>query len=218
MEKRKVFLFASITVYFLGCAASYQGFREPTSDQSMVVVGQVLVQDDGYTDRSQVYKENIRVGIYGKAENGDDIGEWLTTDENGYYVLTDVPKGEYVLKAIQLTVGNGQLLTIENRWSYADDSYFISNREFIIFNASYFPFEPVGRVQSLKHTIFTLDLPNRNVTTVKFAMLNTLDGINLYGGEILNEGPVERYFIEKYPDSKWRESLEQSANIIRYKR
>jgi hypothetical protein len=218
MEKRKVVLLVLITLYFIACAASYQGFREPTSDQTMVVVGRVLVQDIGYTDRPELYKKDIRVGIYGRAENGDDIGEWLTTDENGYYVLTDVPKGEYVLKAIQLTVGTGQLLTIENRLSYADDSYFITSRDFIAFNASYFPFEPVGRVQSLKHTIFTLDLPNRNVTTVKFAMLNTLDNITVYGGEVLNEGPVERYFIEKYPTSNWKEPLEQSANIIRYKR
>ena len=218
MEKCKFLLLLIMVICISACVTSYQGFREPTSDQSMIVIGQVIVQDDGYTDRPKLYKKDIRVGIYGKTENGHDIGEWLTTDENGYYVLTDVPKGEYVLKAIQLTVGAGQLVTIENRWSYADDSFIITNRDFIAFTATYFPFEPVGRVQSLKHTIFTLDLPNRNVTTVKFAMLNTLDNITVYGGEVLNEGPVERYFIEKYPDSKWREPLEQSANIIRYKR
>ena len=166
----------------------------------------------------ELYKNNINVGIYGKTENGDDIGEWVSTDEQGYFVLSDAPKGEYVIKAVQLTVGAGQLITIENRLSYADDPYYISNRDIIIFTGLYFPFEPVGRVQSLKHNIFKLDFPNRDIVTVKSRALNTLDEFEVYGGEILNAGPVERYFIQKYPNSKWLEPLEQSANIIRYKR
>lgn len=218
MQKTTILLCSVMIIVFFACATSYMGFKEPTSDISMIVVGRVIVEDDGYTDRMAVYKNNINVGIYGKTDNGDDLGEWVSTDEQGYFVLSDAPKGEYVIKAVQLTVGAGQLLTIENRLSYADDPYYISNRDIIIFSGEYFPFEPVGRVQSLKHTIFKLDFPNRDIVTVKSRALNTLDEFEVYGGEILNAGPVERYFIQKYPNSKWLEPLEQSANIIRYKR
>jgi hypothetical protein len=218
MLLKKISIMLGLLMFIYGCASSHKGFTEPTSENSMLVVGQVIVEDKGYTENPQVYKEYLRVGIYGLAEDGTEIGEWARTDSNGYFVLANVPKGEYAIKALQLTVGNGQLITIENRLGFSDEPYIITNREFFIFEGGYFPFEPVGRIQCLKHHIFTLDQSNRNILQVRNMALYKLKDIELHNGEMLNAEPVEMYFIKKYPTSGWNKYLEESANFNKYKR
>ena len=88
----------------------------------------------------------------------------------------------------------------------------------IIFNGSYFPFEPVGRIQNLQHTLFSLDFSNKNLPQVRTLNDNVLNNIELINGEVLNEEPVEAYFIQKHPDSSWRKELEESKKAIRYPR
>jgi hypothetical protein len=221
-EKNMYLTKSSITlgllIFICGCAESYKGFTEPTSENSMLVVGRVIVEDKGYTENPQVYKENLRIGIYGLAEDGTELGEWARTDENGYFILSNVPMGEYVIKAVQLTVGSGQFLSIENRLGFVDDPYLIVNREFFIFEGEYFPFEPVGRIQSLKHRIFTLDQSNHNILQVRNMVWYKLDNFELHTGEKLTADPVERYFIEKHPKSAWNIFLEESATVNRYPR
>jgi hypothetical protein len=207
-----------LVIFISGCSESYKGYTEPSPENTMLVVGQVIVEDKGYTENPQVYKENLRVGIYGLAEDGSELGEWARTDENGYFVLANLPKGEYVIKALQLTVGAGQFLTIECRLGVPDDAYLITNREFFVFDGGYFPFEPVSRIQSLKHHIFTLDQSNRNILMVRNMALYRLNDIELHTGEVLNAEPVERYFMAKYPNSAWNKYLEESAAVNRYAR
>lgn len=205
-------------IFICGCSESYKGFTEPTSENSMLVVGRVIVEDKGYTENPQVYKENLRVGIYGLAEDGTEIGEWARTDENGYFVLANLPKGEYAIKALQFTVGAGQFVTVENRLGFSDEPYIITNREFFIFEGGYFPYEPTGRIQSLKHHIFTLDQSNRNILQVRNVALYKLKDYQLHTGEVLNAEPVEMYFVKKYPKSGWNKDLEESATFNKYPR
>ena len=218
MILHKLILVLTLSVLAAGCTGTYKGFTEPTSKNTMLVVGRVIVEDKGYTERPAVYKDALRVAIYGVGTDGEEYGEWVTTDENGYYALANMPMGEYVIKAIRLTVGAGQLLTIENRLNFSDDPYLITNREFFIFDGGYFPFEPVGRIQSLKHHIFTLDQSNKNILMVRNVALYVLKDYELHNGEVLNDGPVEEYFIKKYPNSAWKEDLEESAQVNRYPR
>jgi len=207
-----------VLIFISGCAQHFKGFAEPETENSMLVVGRVIVEDKGYTEKLEVYKKDLRIAIYGVEDDGDETGVWVTTDENGYFVLANVPKGEYAIKAVRLTVGAGQLLTIENRLSFGNDPYLITNREFFIFDGGYFPFEPFGRIQSLKHHIFTLDQSNRNILMVRNTSMYSLKDYMLHNGEVLNAGPVEKYFINKHPDSGWNKYLEGSAEINRYPR
>ena len=218
MSGKKLLIMLPVLILFHECAQQYKGFTEPTSENSMLVIGRVIVEDKGYTEKPEVYKDGLRIAIYGKGEDGSETGVWATTDENGYYVIANLPIGEYVIKAIRLTVGSGQLLTIENRLSYSDDPYLITNREFFIFDGDYFPFEPVERVQSLMHHIFILDVSNRNILMVRNVVMHSLKDVMLNNGEVLNEGSVETYFIQKHPDSAWNKFLEESAALKRYRR
>ena len=200
MYLKKIGFTLIVMIFIFGCTESYKGFAEPKSENTMLVIGQVIVEDKGFTENPQVYRENLRIGIYGLAEDGTEIGEWARTDSNGYFVLANVPKGEYAIKAIQLTVGAGQLLTIENRLGFSDEPYIITNREFFIFEGGYFPFEPVGKIQSLKHHIFTLDQSNRNILMVRNMALFTLKNYELHNGDILTArtgGTIGKTYLVK---------------------
>jgi len=218
MVLKNVIIATAMLILFHGCSQSFKGFTEPTSENTMLVIGRVIVEDKGYTERPEVYKKDLRIAIYGKGKDGTEQGIWARTDENGYFVLSNVPMGEYAVKAVQLTVGSGQFLSIENRLGFVDDPYLIVNREFFIFEGDYFPFEPVGRIQSLKHHIFTLDQSNRNILQVRNLALYQLNDYELHTGEMLTAEPVEQYFIAKYPNSAWKEELETSAAVNRYPR
>jgi hypothetical protein len=218
MSLKQLSLILYILAFLSGCSKSFKGFTEPVDANSMLVVGRVIVEDKGFTEKPAVYKEDLRVAIYGLCEDGSEQGIWARTDSNGYFVLSNVPKGEYVIKAVQLTVGSGQFLSIASRLGFADEPYLIVNREFFIFEGGYFPFEPVGRIQSLKHHIFTLDQSNQNILQVRNMALYKLNNYELHTGEKLTAGPVEQYFIEKYPNSAWNEELKKSAAVNRYPR
>jgi hypothetical protein len=218
MNTKKMLMFLVILILISGCSQSYKGFTEPSAENTMMVVGQVIVEDKGYTEKPEVYKEDLRIAIFGLGADGEELGFWARTDENGYFVLSNVPMGEYAVKAVQLTVGSGQFLSIENRLGFSDEPYIIVNREFFIFEGGYFPFEPIGRIQSLKHHIFTLDQSNRNILQVRNMAVYKLNNYELHTGEMLTAEPVETYFIEKYPNSAWKKDLEQSAAVNRYPR
>jgi hypothetical protein len=218
MKLKKTLMLLIVLALISGCSQSYKGFTEPTAENTMLVVGRVIVEDKGYTEKPEVYKQDLRVAIFGLSADGEELGFWARTDENGYFVLSNVPMGEYAIKAVQLTVGSGQFLSIENRLGFVDDPYLVVNREFFIFEGEYFPFEPVGRIQSLKHHIFTLDQSNRNILQVRNMAVYKLKNYELHTGEKLTAEPVEQYYIDKYPNSVWNKDLEVSAAVNRYPR
>jgi hypothetical protein len=181
----------------------------------MLIIGRVILEDRGFSDKLKVYKKNIEVAIFGKSKDGKEVGFWVRADENGYFASANVPAGEYALKGIRLSVGYGDLIIIENRLSAPSDPFILTYKTELIFNGNYFRLGPSGRVQNLLHNIFSLDYNNRTLRQVRTMTSYTLTDVNLFDGEILNAGTVEEYFIQKYPESLWREVLESNVKSIR---
>ncbi|MDZ7374031.1 MAG: hypothetical protein ONB23_08690 [candidate division KSB1 bacterium] len=189
-------------------------FSEPTSDQSFIVIGNVLVESRYFEERPEVYRSNIEVAIVAQTEVGGKAkttGYWTTTDEEGYFVLTDVPPGKYAIKGIRFTTNQGTLLTITNTLRYAGSTYVIDRQETVIFDASYFPVEARGRVVNLGYNLFTLDQMSRSTGRVDHVSLPRLVDRRLVTGETLNLGDVESYVMAKHPQSAWVEILKQSG-------
>jgi len=217
MSQRKKWVAPSAAVVALilaGCAAETRltGFTEPTSEQNFIVIGNVLVESRYFEERPEVYRSNIEVAIVGQTEvEGKKKlqGYWTTTDEEGYFSLTDVPPGKYALKGIRLTTNQGTLLTITNKLRYAGSTYVIDRKETVIFDAQYFPIEPRGRMVDLGYNVFTLDQMSRSTGRVDHISLPRLVNRKLITGEVLNLGPVAEYFIQKHPESAWVEVLKQ---------
>ncbi|MBN2000357.1 hypothetical protein JW935_22595 [candidate division KSB1 bacterium] len=203
---------------FMGCAAGLSGFMEPAADDTMLIVGRAILEDNYYTEEIGVYKQDIEVAILGKTSEGKTLALWATTDENGYFAVANAPRGEYAVKGIRTLIGTGSLVTITNRLRLSTDVYMISSRPQVLFNGQYFPFEPVGRIASLQHNIFQLDRMSTTTNQVNYKFQFTLKDYKLLNGEILNDGPVENYFIEKYPESAWISQLEESSKTQRFKR
>lgn len=210
----------SLYVLCLACAGGLQfyGFKEPTSDNTMLVVGRVIVEDNKFTSKIGVCREKIKVAILGMIENGERIGLWTNTDENGYFALADLPKGEYALKGIKVIFETGEMAIIVNPLRYPNSTYEFSNNEFFVFDGKYFPFVPCGRIINLKHNIFRLSAPDISSYPVEHTCEHELKNYKLINGEIINAEPVESYFLQKYPQSEWKKHLQESSKIIRYPR
>ncbi|NOY59336.1 MAG: hypothetical protein GXO75_10485 [Calditrichaeota bacterium] len=218
MKKRLVLLLIGVFAILMSCASGLSGFKEPTTDQTMLVVGQVIIEDNYYTQETGVYKEGLEVAIVGRTANNKIVGLWTNTDADGYFAIGDLPKGEYALKGVRALIGRGQMVTITNRLRLSSDRYMVSSKPTIIFNAQYFPFEPTGRVVSLQHNIFRLDRMSAQTNQVDYKYKFLLKDQELVDGKVLNEGPVEKHFLEKYPDSAWKTALEESAKVMRFRR
>jgi|GEM_PF-1068453 hypothetical protein len=208
---------AALTILLAGCAAQTHRpavFSEPTSENSFIVIGNVLVESRYFEERPEVYRSNIEVAILGQIESGGKrklTGYWTMTDPEGYFVLTDVPPGKYAIKGIRFTTNQGTLLTITNALRYAGSTYVIDRQETVIFDGSYFPIEPKGRVVNLGYNIFTLDQMSRSTGRVDHISVPRLVDRRLVTGEILSLGDVESYVIAQHPQSAWVEELQRSA-------
>ncbi|MBN2413821.1 hypothetical protein JXQ31_19260 [candidate division KSB1 bacterium] len=219
MRNAIILLLIAASVLSLSCASTLGGFKEPTKENTMLVVGHILLEDDYYTDEINTYTKNIEVAVIGKTSAGKELGLWTKTDENGYFAVADVPMGEYALKGIRTIIGRSNAITVTNRLRLSTDPYRVESSEKpITFNAQYYPLEPVGRIQSLQHNLFKLDQMSGQTSQANTNMVFTIKDYKTVTGEVMNAGPVEDYFMEKYPDSAWKPFLENSRETLRFKR
>ena len=95
--------------------------QEPEAGKC-IVVGALLVENNGVDDFYDAMKSDITVILVGKSIiNGEESieGYRIKTDENGYFYLPNVPQGAYVLKGIELSLGYKGLTLITSRWDGA---------------------------------------------------------------------------------------------------
>lgn len=112
-----------IFILYSGCGSSAVQLKmqEPEVGKC-IVVGAILVENNGVDDYYQVHKSKITVILVGKSViNGEESieGYRLKTDENGYFFLPNVPQGAYVVKGLELSIGYGGQTLITSRWDGA---------------------------------------------------------------------------------------------------
>ncbi len=220
MKRVTLLLVIAAMMLGLGCASTLGVFKEPTSENTMLVIGQIIVEDDYYSDETGVTYGGLEVAIVGKTNDGKELGIWTKSDEKGYFALADVPMGEYAIKGVRGIIGRpSRAITVTNRLRLSTDPYRVENAESPVqFTAQYFPFEPKGRIQSLQHTVFKLDKMSGSTGQTKYVVKPAFTDYKLVDGTVLNEGPVEEYFIEKYPESAWTKYLEEVKTNTRFRR
>jgi hypothetical protein len=60
-------------LYYLGhkvCRYDGYGFKEPTSENTILIIGSILLQDQYYTENLGVYREGIELAVFGNSVNG----------------------------------------------------------------------------------------------------------------------------------------------------
>ena len=199
----------------LNCATGIQTLKGPTDDRSYLVTGSILFQSNYLGYKAEVLRKGIEVAILGRIEEKGGVkmsSHWTMTDQNGYFFVADVAPGQYVVKGVRLTLSDGTRIVISSPLRLPGSLGFqLQNIENIVFEGDYFPHKAIGRIMNLQHHYFTIDRTlNIGHTTQEVAQ-----GLELVTGEQIDLPRVQKYFIEKYPDSEWipflKESLEQKS-------
>ena len=74
-------------------------FEEP-NDDGIIIVGNVIIENINQEFSFQNWDLGAQVVILGKTDDGTTTHYTVTTDKEGYYFLTNVPAGQYVIKAV----------------------------------------------------------------------------------------------------------------------
>lgn len=195
-----------VTFQLLNCSSSVQMVPEPV-EQKDLLIGSLIFDIDGYQDNFQTIFKNIEVAIIGRyVQDGQlkNFGHWVTTDENGYFYIANVPDGEYAIKGFRVQlIGLGNI-GIENELDDPEQNYYeLSDEEMIGFSGELLDTRSHQRIVNFKHNIFTL----HRTRIVDHKRFDRLQNIKLSTGEVLNDPPVPVYFMERFEGSGWADLL-----------
>lgn len=219
MNALKIILIAGLLI-LLACSGNIQfaKFEEPFTDESIIVIGHILVEDNQFTRNVEVHNGLVQAILLGKTASGERLGIYVDTDENGYFAASNLPRGEYALKGIHLTFRTGESATVVNPLRHDESIFEYSNSEHFVFDGDYFPYAPKGQVVSLQNHIFRFNNPFLADYPVKHWVAPSYKEIKLVDDTVISRPPVEDYFIKRYPESKWMDAWQESVKIIRLPR
>ena len=204
MRNIYVFGLILITLIVLACAAGVKSIKEPTSEDNIMVIGNIIFENKYYNNQLELIRKDINIAIVGKHNaDGKDHDYWVTTDENGFFCLADVPKGKYAIQGFKVYLGQGELLTIANPLKISGSFYRIQRNEYVIFQADYFPIESKSGIYNLQYNHFWIDQSTQASAQVEHRIYDTLKNLSLVGGTNLTLPNIEQYFIDQYPESDW---------------
>jgi hypothetical protein len=165
---------ALLLAVLTSCSGSKPKGEMPKAiENPTVVVGAVLVENDGMDDRFESITANITVVLVrkflldGKEESK---GYRLKTDRNGYFRLENVPAGSSVLKGIELDLGYTNRMLITSIWE-GDSQMYTTGDRMIDFNVRVWPPSDPGPVTDMGIRYFRIDRSGR-ISNNQFQSLN----------------------------------------------
>jgi hypothetical protein len=163
-----------MSAILLSCSGSKPKGEMPKAiENPTVVVGAVLVENDGIDDRFESITANITVVLVrkflldGKEESK---GYRIKTDRNGYFRLENVPAGSSVLKGIELDLGYANRMLITSIWE-GDSQMYTTGGRMIDFNVRVWPPSNAGPVTDMGIRYFRIDRSGR-ISHNQFQSLN----------------------------------------------
>ena len=198
-------LFITLVVFMLyGCGGSGMQLimREP-EDGNCIVVGAILVENNGVDDVYNAVKSGIIAIVVGRSiQNGEEVLDAyrVKTDENGYFFLPNVPKGSYVLKGMEVTLGYKGLTMVTSRWDGTRQIYYPSESSMIDYVVRIWPDEETTRcIHDMGIRYFMVD-PSMGIYANRFAELkNHTLALKDIPQTMVNP---ENYYRRQYPDIK----------------
>jgi len=206
MSKKLPLVLIIFSILLFGCSGSVQMLPAPAENKNLLI-GSLLFDIDGYEDNFTTLRKNIELVIVGRYAEGNDIknfSQWVTTDEDGYFYIANVPDGEYAIKGFRTyLIGLGNL-TVENELLDPQRNYFVlKNEYFISTTGELFDVRSGQHIVNFQHNIITLHRGG----IIDNQRYDRLQDLKLSTGEVLNRPPVPVYFMEKFEGSGWENYL-----------
>ena len=206
----------SISSLILGCAGSKPSLinlQEPATDR-VLVIGNVIVENIDQGLQFETWDFPCEVIIIGKATASDTLSHFLiTTDDQGYFALENVPSGLYGIKAVIVPLFGSQPLKLVNPLdSPASEYYRMKHPERDIeYTANYIPGKAENHVVNLN--INWLGLRSAEVEGISGDKIGVVMKQQLNEGfenkqfwtsgvSISREEPLQ-YMKNKFPNSGW---------------
>jgi hypothetical protein len=200
--QKLLFMSSILCTVLLTCTTSKQFVMEKPQEGKCLVTGAVLLENNGIDDKYETKFSNITVVVVGKfIENGEEKTEGFrtNTDENGYFLLQNVPCGTYVLKGFEADVGFDTRLFVSSRWDGSTQIFYTGNT-LIDFTVRHWTETQTGTLTDLEINYFMIDRARR-IAHEKFKQLEDKPGT--FPDTIYNMiNPLE-YFKLKYPQWEW---------------
>jgi hypothetical protein len=171
-----------------------------------LLTGAVLIENNGIEEKYESILKNIHVVIVGKyLENGEEITEGykVKTDDNGYFILQNVPEGSYVLKGFEVDVGFETRLFVTSRWDGNKQIFYPGASTVIDYTVRVWPEPHEDKIIDMEINYFMIDQAMR-VANNRFNLLENKPGA-LSGVTYTMKNPVV-YFKAKYPTWEWFKS------------
>jgi len=198
-----------------GTTSAVMTLTDPIDDETVLIIGCILVENVGVRGASfDWWSEGIEVLVLGKIPRvGEDVIQAFRakTDKNGYFMIPNAPKGQYLLKGFVMYGVSNQPITVYAKWNNTKPEFFLPRRQELPIpeEAEFFPRAPSGRVYDLAINYFGIRHLERSRTT------NIILGEAFYTQVVelknrrLNlqishtrQNPRE-YFKELFPTSSW---------------
>ena len=190
-----------LIILIFACTAQKKIILEEPQPGKCLLVGAVLIENNGVEDIYQAITKNITLIISCKTESPTDApaGYRVKTDENGYYFLQNVHPGSYVLKGFEVDLGYETRLMVNSRWDGHSQVFYPTNSA-IEFTVREWPQSSGGPLINMNINHFVIDQAQRISNNI-FKKLNNRQLI-LPEHSYTMPDPVT-YFRQKYPDWKW---------------
>ncbi len=203
MRKKQIsLLLLAALMILIGCGTTQKMvFQEPEAGKSLLV-GAVLVENDGIDDLYESKTANITVVIVNKfIQEGKEgsKGYRIKTDKNGYFLIPNVAPGSFVLKGIEVDLGFTERFIISSMWE-GNRQIFFAGANMIDYNVRIWPPERNEKIIDLGINYFKLDNAGRILYDSFKSLNNNVLGLKDKRYTMPTPG---NYYQAKYPESKW---------------
>jgi hypothetical protein len=197
-----IFFVSLISFNLFSCAGSKAFVPQEPQDGKSLVVGAVLIENNGIEDVYETKLSKITVVVVGKSmENGKEIikGYRVKTDEKGYFVLQNVPSGIYIVKGFEADLGFETHLIVTSRWD-GKRQIFYPKQGMIDYTVREWPEEETGKIIDMQIKYFQVDRAGR-IADKKFKRLIKKRGI--IPNKVYNMLSPKDYYKAKYTNWSW---------------
>jgi hypothetical protein len=188
--------------FLISCGSQKVILMEEPTGEGKLLVGAVLLENDGIDDVNESRTANITVIIVGQfLEKGEQVtkGYRIKSDKNGYFFIPNVPSGSFIIKGLEGDIGYANHVLISSRWE-GNRQVFVQESGMIDFTVRVWPPASQDKIIDLKINYFKIDRTGRIYSDV-FNQLKEKE-LGLKGKQYTMVGPKE-YYKNLNPNSMW---------------